>query len=106
VCAGFTCIFCSEKTLGQLPKNDPKYKKGIALFRLTYRILGIAMVALPATAWVFAYNSGHKGFWLEASGVAAFGAYWLVKTLELKWSAVEWKAMLGTLSMNPRTLMR
>lgn len=105
VCAGFTCIFCSEKTLRQIPNPSPSEKKKIAIFRVWYRILGIAMVALPVLAWIFAYNSGHMGFWLEMAGVSAFGAYWLVKTVELGWSRVEHKALMGLVEMNPRTLM-
>jgi hypothetical protein len=105
VCAGFTCIFCSEKTLRQIPDPSPTDKKKIAVFRAVYRLLGIAMVALPVLAWIFAYNSGHLGFWLEMAGVSAFGGYWLVKTVELRWSQVEHKALMGLLEMNPRTLM-
>ena len=82
-----------------------KYDKVIAVFRLTYWILGTAMVALPVLGWIFAYNSGHKGFWLEMAGVSSFGAYWLVKTIELRWSEVERKALMGVLPMNPRSLM-
>lgn len=55
-------------------------------------------------AWIFAYNSGHLGFWLEMAGVSAFGGYWLVKTVELRWSQVEHKALVGLLELNPRTL--
>lgn len=106
LCAGFTCIFCSEKTLRQIPNPSPTEKKKIAIFRVWYRLLGIAMVALPVLAWIFAYNSGHLGFWLEMAGVSAFGAYWLVKTIELQWSQVEHKAMMGLLEMNPRTLIK
>jgi hypothetical protein len=105
VCAGFTCIFCSEKTLREIPNPSPTEKKKIAIFRVWYRLLGIAMVVLPVLAWIFAYNSGHLGFWLEMAGVSAFGTYWLVKTIELHWSQVEHKALMGQLEMNPRTLM-
>lgn len=106
LCAGFTCIFCSEKTLRQIPNPSPTEKKKIAIFRVWYRLLGIAMVALPVLAWIFAYNSGHLGFWLEMAGVSAFGAYWLAKTIELQWSQVEHKAIMGLLEMNPRTLIK
>jgi hypothetical protein len=105
VSAGFTCIFCSEKTLRKIPNPSPEDKKKIAIFRAWYRLLGIAMVSLPVLAWIFAYNSGHLGFWLEMAGVSAFGTYWLVKTIELHWSQVERKALTGVLEMNPRTLM-
>jgi len=97
-------VFCSQKTLAQVP-NDPKHNRGIKIFRTTYVVLGSAMIVLPVIAWVVAYNSNHKGFWLEAAGVGAFGAYWLVKTVELKWSEVERKALIGMLQLNPRTLM-
>jgi hypothetical protein len=105
VCAGFTCIFCSNKTLAQIP-NDPQHRRGIKIFRMTYLVLGVAMFVLPVIAWFVAYNSSHKGFWLEAAGVGAFGIYWLAKTIELKWSDVERRAFMGVLAMNPRTLLR
>jgi hypothetical protein len=105
VSAGFTCIFCSEKTLRLIPHPSPTDKKRIAIFRAWYRVLGTGMVILPVLAWIFAYNSGHLGFWLEMAGVSAFGGYWLVKTLELRWSQVEHKALMGLIEMNPRTLM-
>ncbi len=104
ICAGFTCVFCSEKTLREAQKQG-KDSKVIRLFRSAYIFLGIAMVALPALAWIFAYHSGHKGFYLEMSGVVAFGAYWLVKTYELHWSQIEVKALTGQLpAMNPKSL--
>jgi hypothetical protein len=105
VSAGFTCIFCSEKTLREIRNPSPEDKKKISIFRVWYRLLGIAMVVLPVLAWIFAYNSGHLGFWLEMAGVCAFGTYWLVKTIELHWSQVEHKALTGVLEMNPQTLM-
>jgi hypothetical protein len=64
------------------------------------------MIALPFLAWVFAYNNDHLGYWLEMAGVCAFGLYWIVKTIELRWSQVEHKALTGHLhQMNPRHLM-
>jgi len=78
VCAGFTCIFCSEKTLRQIP-NDPTHELGIKIFRTAYLVLGWKLPVI--------------------------GAYWLVKTVELKSGDLERKALLGHLPMNPQTLM-
>ena len=88
-----------------VPAPKSENKKKIAFFRACYRLLGIAMVGLPVLAWIFAYNSGHLGFWLEMAGVSAFGTYWLMKTIELRWSQVEHKALTGQLAMDPQTLM-
>jgi hypothetical protein len=105
VCAGFTCIFCSEKTLREAERQG-KDRRIIKIFRIWYIALGIAMIALSVLAWIFAYDTDHLGFWLEMAGVGAFGAYWIVKTIELRWSQVEHKALTGQLrQMNPRHLM-
>jgi hypothetical protein len=101
----FTCVFCSEKTLKEMPPV-PDRDKVIAAYRLKYRVLAVAMVFSPLAAYVFnAYTYKHSlGFFLEAFGIFAFGMYWLVKTGELKRSEVERKALRGELQMDTETL--
>lgn len=105
VCIGFTCVVCSEKTLKEMPPNLPNRKKIIARYQRLYGILAIVMIAAPVGAWVLAHKSGHKGFYLEAAGIAAFGIYWLVKTYELWRSDVEGRALRGELQMDTRRLL-
>ena len=102
-CVAFTCIFCSRKTLKEMPPA-PDRERVIRHYRNVYRFLAFLMVALPVAGWVTAYNSGHQSLALETGGVWAFGIYWLVKTRELKHSDVERRIMNGQLEMNPRTL--
>jgi hypothetical protein len=106
VCAGFTCVFCSEKTLKYIPVTLPNYKKVVAFYRRWYRILGTIMLVTPAVAWVVTHitRDDHAAFYLEAAGVMAFGAFWLFKTFELKRSDIERKAILGLAPLNPKTL--
>ncbi len=103
VCIGFTCVFCSEKTLKEMP-HLPNRKELIAFYRRWYRILAVIMIAAPAAGYALALRSGHQGFFLEAAGIWAFGAYWLLKTRELKQSDVEGRALRGELQINPQTL--
>lgn len=101
LCAGFTCVVCSEKTLKYVPANRLKF------YRRWYRILGIVMVVAPAVAWGVTHvtRDDHAGFYLEAAGVMAFGAYWLFKTYELKASDIERRAVLGGAQLDPRSLL-
>jgi hypothetical protein len=104
VCIGFTCIFCSDKTLKEIPKNTPNRDKVIAFYRWWYRTFGILMIVLPVCAHFFLWRDPHRMFFVEAAGVWAFGFYWLFKTYELKRSDVEGRAITGSLQLNPQTL--
>jgi len=101
----FTCVFCSEKTLKEMPPT-PDRDKVIAAYRLKYRALAVVMALSPLAAYVFnSYTFKHSlGFFLEGFGIWAFGTYWLVKTRELKRSEVEHRALSGELQMNTDTL--
>jgi hypothetical protein len=101
----FTCVFCSEKTLKEMPPM-PDRAKVIAKYRFSYRILATIMVISPALAYIFSSITlkDSLGFFLEAFGIWAFGAYWLVKTKELDRSEVERRALRGELEMNTETL--
>lgn len=79
--------FCADKSLEYLPPgNDP------ATFRSAYRIIAIAMILFPIAGYAVAFLLGllsDKVFFIEAAGVLTFGAYWFVKTRELKLSSLE-----------------
>jgi hypothetical protein len=84
----------------------PNRDKVIARYRVRYRVLAIAMVLSPATAYVFNEFTRQDSlvFWAEAFGIWAFGIYWLVKTKELSLSDVERRALKGELDMNISSL--
>ncbi len=104
VCVGFTCVFCSGKTLKEMPQTIPDRAQVIAFYRRWYRVFGVLMIAAPICAHLFLLSDPHKMFFVEAAGVWAFGLYWLFKTFELKRSDVEEKALMGQLSeMDPQT---
>ena len=86
----FVCIRCAPDTLSLV--TDPRRA---ARLKRTYHVLGWAMVLLPLGVAVFGTAVWRNGespvkFFLEAAGVWVFGAYWGVKSLELrKTSAVQ-----------------
>ena len=87
LCMAFVCILCAGDTLSEL-KNPPLE----ALFRKAYLVLGIAMILAPITAFLLAVgfrNLQGYTFIAEATGVAVFAVYWIVKTWELSKSKLE-----------------
>jgi hypothetical protein len=104
VCIGFTCVFCSDKTLKEIPMTTPNREKLIAFYKRWYRVFGTLMIVLPICAHLFLWRDPHQMFFVEAAGVWAFGFYWLFKTYELEHSDVEGRALRGTLQMNRHTL--
>jgi hypothetical protein len=76
--------------------DDPHVRRR---FAGSYRVIGGLMVILPTIAWIgLQFTSQHWGiFAVESCGVAAFGAYWIVKTLEFRGTHGEPEAiLLGT----------
>jgi hypothetical protein len=96
-CVGFTCVFCAEKTLKEIPQTLPNRANVIAFYKRWYRVLGTLMIVLPICAHLFLWRDPHRMFFVEAAGVWAFGFYWLFKTFELKRSDVEYRALKGDL---------
>jgi hypothetical protein len=98
--AGCMCLFCSRKTLPQLPPASKSRKR---CFEITYLALGIGMLAGSGGVFLLMPTSAHLGFWLEAVGVGTFGAYWLVKTYELSLSDMEAKVLRGEFHVDRTT---
>jgi len=105
VMIALVALFCSRKTLHYFP-HGPGRKRKVRFYKQSYLILGLLMAASPMTSRVFNDVTGQssRGFWMEAFGIMAFGAFWLLKTLEFHQSQIERKAVEGTLMVNPRTL--
>ena len=104
LCVGFTAVFCSEKTLKEIPPQTPNREKIIVSYRRWYRVLGFLMVALPLVAHLALAKFVARTFMVEAAGVWAFGSYWLFKTFELKHSDIELSVLTGQLNPNRRNL--
>lgn len=65
------------------------YRPKRRLFKRAYDLAGLAMIAMPAAVAALYYLGGQRCesdwiFWIEASGIWAFAAYWFVKTAEYK----------------------
>lgn len=104
LCIGFTAVFCSEKTLNEMPAGIPDRARVIAFYRRWYQVLGTLMVVAPLCAHLFLRRDPHRMFAVETAGVWAFGAYWLFKTRELKRSDIEGRAFRGQLTtMDPHS---
>jgi hypothetical protein len=96
LCIAAVCLFCSGKTLGGITDVQKRLR-----YRHLYRVLGAIMVTAPLAAYVGSWfvSSAHKVIFVESAGVLAFGAYWFVKTIELKQSNAEQNALAGNLNL-------
>jgi hypothetical protein len=89
ICIGYVAIFRSGDTLSLLPEDRQK------MYRRFYLVTGWAMVLLPAAAFATRYIpalANYNTFFIEAAGIYAFGAYWVIKTRELSETNFEKKA--------------
>lgn len=105
ICIGLSCVFCSFKTLTQMPKNIKNRQRVMKMFGTAYVVLAVCMIGAPLSTMILTRGKPHGTFCLEAAGVLAFGFYWLVKTGELWFSNVENDALAGTLQMDPKKLL-
>ncbi|HOM12412.1 MAG TPA: hypothetical protein PLB41_03750 [Rubrivivax sp.] len=84
---GSVCIFCAQRTLHLIAR--PAVRK---FYRSAYKLLGVAMWALPLTTAAWLRLSPDAGsdcadrtvFWVEAAGIWVFAAYWWLKTYEAR----------------------
>lgn len=96
VAIAYVCIFRASDTLPLMRDRDRA-----ARYSRSYRWLGIAMVASPATAYLLTLfasdGSGTQSyvFFVELVGVWTFAAYWWLKSLEMKQTDAERLAMKG-----------
>ena len=98
LCLAYVCVFRASDTL-----NLIRDTKRALMLRRWYRSLGMAMVVSPlgalVTAQILRPRSGEASpiFFIEAFGAWAFGAYWLLKTWELRQTNAESAAAQGIL---------
>jgi hypothetical protein len=89
----YTAIFCHEETLRWL--QDPNARSH---YRRAYRIIGFFMILFPAIGFVLAVIFGAEQrhiYWIELAGIWTFAAYWITKSIELRQSQAEIKAVTG-----------
>src|SRR6185295_8634027 len=89
------CLFCAGDTISLLP--DQKTRDA---FKRRYHVIGILLVASPATAVLVSYvlrQFDNYKFFVEAFGVWMFAAYWLVKSREFSITSAEKRAVRGQL---------
>jgi len=88
------CFICADDTLPLI--NDEKTRKRL---HRTYRVIGLVMIGSMAAAWALntIIRNGQRTFYVEAVGIISFAAYWFTKSLELKKTAAERKAVRGHL---------
>jgi hypothetical protein len=98
LCLAGVCLFCSRDTLGLI--RDPTRRKR---YQALYTSLGLMMLVLPLTAWLATtlFEPSKVIFCIEVAGIAAFSAYWLTKSKELKESQLDEKVMKGMIRHIP-----
>lgn len=81
LCIAYVCIWRSRDTVDFI--RDPDVRRR---YQRTYRTLGALMIALPIAAALLLNLLGRSTatFWVELAAVWVFGAYWLVKSFELR----------------------
>ncbi|MGE5113968.1 MAG: hypothetical protein ACM3JB_24160 [Acidobacteriaceae bacterium] len=92
----FVALFCADDTLDLIyDTNIPNPARVIAHLKLLYKLIGFAMIALIAIAYLLntIFETDFRTFWVEAAGILSFGAYWLVKSWELKRTEAELKTV-------------
>jgi hypothetical protein len=101
-CLAYVSVFRAGDTLSLVRDT----RRGHAL-RRTYRSLGVVMLVSPIVALVAERVLRPPGgepsvvFFVEAFGVWAFAAYWLVKSWELRQTSADRAAAQGILSPSP-----
>ena len=89
-------LFCADSTLDLIYDTDMRNPaKVIARLKLTYKLLGSAMITSMLVAYILntVLKTGFGTFWVEAGGILFFGAYWLMKSLELRKTAADLKTV-------------
>lgn len=93
VCVALVCLLCSYDTLAEIPTPAAR-----ARYERAYKVFGILMLVLPLAAvflTVVLKQTGIRILAVEAAGSLVFGAYWLLKSIELSQSKVQKKATQG-----------
>ncbi|MEO0418010.1 MAG: hypothetical protein AAF249_04050 [Pseudomonadota bacterium] len=86
--AFFACLFVVAIFFSKSRLDYILWPPMRARFKRAYDITGCAMIGLPWLAYAVhlfdGRERGHEIFWIEAAAIAAFSAFWFVKTWEYK----------------------
>ena len=90
VAIAYVCLFRASDTLDEL-KNPQRAKA----YQRWYIALGIGMIVLPLIVVLLYTLKSFVGliFFIELVAIWVFSAYWIIKTLEIRESQVDRKAM-------------
>ncbi|MDB5671690.1 MAG: putative rane protein [Alphaproteobacteria bacterium] len=96
---GFVCLFCAGDTLVAL-RDAEKARR----FQRVYRLLGIAMVAVPLAVLALHLlfersGESHVTLAIEVAGMWIFASFWLVKSREI--ALIERQAPLAGIAARP-----
>jgi hypothetical protein len=98
-CIGYVCIFHAVDTVDLIPDKRIRSR-----YVIVYRILGVAMVAIPLFAWFLVSISPYRRyaiFTVETMGIYVFATYWFIKGREARMTQVEKKAVCDELHAEP-----
>lgn len=98
LCIAYVALFCADNTLQMIhDTNIRNPAKVIARLKLIYRVIGCVMVCAIVVVYILntAFRTQYGTFWVEAGGVLPFGAFWLVKSWELRRTGAELKTVRG-----------
>jgi hypothetical protein len=94
---GLVAVFLGPDTLDLVGDGRTRCR-----YRRAYGCLGVSMIGLPILAGVILHLIGTSAtYWVEASAVAVFAVYWLVKTTEFRATKAETRAITGRLPRAP-----
>lgn len=98
LCLAAVCLLCSRDTL-QLIKDARRRKR----YQAWYLLLGAMMFVLPLAAWAATtlFDPSKVVFCIEAGAIAAFAAYWLTKSRELRESQLDGMIIQGRIKHLP-----
>lgn len=95
LCIAFVAAFCAVDTL-RLIRDEARRKR----LERTYRGLAVLMLVSPLVAFVLSSVVGLRSaliFFVEASGMLAFAAYWVTKSREMRQTHADLMALEGAL---------
>jgi hypothetical protein len=101
ICIAYVSLFRSQDTLRLLPESLR------ASYARRYFWTGLALIASPLAAVFLSFALEPTSrfrtivFWLESLAVWAFAAFWIVKTLEMRESDAEKRALNAELERRP-----
>ena len=101
LCIAAVSFFCAQDTLELIRDTDvPDPDARIEAYKLAYHLIAAAMVVSVALAWILntVLKDSHAVFWAEVAGICSFSLYWFVKSLEMRRTAAEARAIAGNLT--------